>query len=66
MRNVGVVDMVVRLVLAAVLLSLFILLPGNLRWIGLIGFVPLVTAIFRFCPLYTLLGVQTRGARFSR
>ncbi|AFL90218.1 Protein of unknown function (DUF2892) [Terriglobus roseus DSM 18391] len=64
MKNVGPIDVVVRLVLAAAFLSLFVLLPGNLRWIGLIGFVPLLTAIFRFCPLYSLLGLQTRGAGF--
>lgn len=59
MKNVGTLDMVVRLVLSIALLSLCLLLKGNLAWLGLIGLVPLVTAIFQFCPLYSLLGIRT-------
>lgn len=41
------------------LLSLIFLLDGSGRWLGLIGFVPLLTASFGFCPLNTLLGIST-------
>ncbi|WP_260823900.1 YgaP family membrane protein [Salmonella enterica] len=45
--------MVVGLVLIGLSLS------GVIGWWGWIGLVPLATGIFRFCPLYRLLGIQT-------
>ena len=35
------------------------LVEGDLRWFGLAGLVPILTGLFRFCPLYTLLGIRT-------
>lgn len=55
--NVGAVDRVFRFILGLVLLSLVFVGPKT-YW-GLIGVIPLVTAIFSFCPLYTLLGIRT-------
>jgi len=43
------------------MLSAVFLVEGNARWLGLIGIVPLLTAIVRFCPLYTILGIRTGG-----
>ncbi len=60
--NVGPVDRVIRIVLALALFSLFFVTSGPVRWVGLIGFVPLLTAFFGFCPLYTALGLNTRHA----
>jgi hypothetical protein len=57
--NVGSADRIVRVVIGLALLSLLFLLNGNARWLGLIGVVPLVTAAFRFCPLYRLVGLNT-------
>lgn len=57
--NIGSTDKIVRIVAGLVLLSLVFLLEGKARWFGLIGVVPLVTAFTGFCPLYTLLGVNT-------
>lgn len=59
--NVGTLDRVIRLLLAVALFSLFFVLPGEQRWFGLIGFVPLVTGFVQWCPLYTLFGVRTCG-----
>ncbi|WP_210396781.1 YgaP family membrane protein [Motiliproteus sediminis] len=64
-RNVGVADMVVRLVLALALLYLGFVdnpimsegLPKTI--IGFFAFVPLITGLLRFCPLYALIGVTT-------
>lgn len=56
-RNVGGVDKWLRLVAGVVLLALGAL--GPLGWWGLIGLVPLGTALIGFCPLYTLIGVNT-------
>jgi hypothetical protein len=57
--NVGGMDRTLRIVVGLVLLSLFFILDGNARYFGLIGLVPLATGFFRFCPAYTLLGVNT-------
>lgn len=54
--NVGSFDAAVRFVAGCGLLLL-----GNhgLGWWGLIGFVPILTAICAFCPAYALLSVST-------
>ncbi|HYD95449.1 MAG TPA: DUF2892 domain-containing protein [Noviherbaspirillum sp.] len=57
--NVGTVDKIVRLILALALFSLFFLLPGDERWLALAGFIPLVTGLINWCPLYTLFGINT-------
>jgi hypothetical protein len=61
--NVGGIDRVLRIVVGIVLVSLFFVLEGNARYLGLIGLVMLATGIFRFCPAYTLLGVNTCSAK---
>ena len=60
MSNIGKTDRIIRIVLAIALFSLFAVLPGNLKWLGLIGLVPLVTAAAGYCPLYSLLHISTR------
>lgn len=57
--NVGSLDRAIRLILAAGFFSLFFLLPGDQRWLGLIGIVPLVTASIKWCPLYSLFGIRS-------
>ena len=57
--NVGTLDRVVRLLLAAAFFSLFFILPGNQKWLGLVGVVPLLTGLVQRCPLYTLFGIRT-------
>ena len=57
--NIGVVDKVVRIVVGVGLLSLILVLEGNVRWLGLIGIVPLVTGLIGYCPLYSVLGLST-------
>ena len=61
--NIGSIDKTVRIVAGLVLLSLVFLLEGKARWFGLIGVVPLVTAFTGFCPLYTVLGINTWSKR---
>jgi hypothetical protein len=57
--NVGGIDRALRIVVGLVVLALFFVLEGNARYWALLGFVPLLTGIFRFCPAYTVLGVST-------
>ena len=58
-RNVGVTDKAVRIVVGIVILSALIFVEGPLRWLGLIGLVPLFTGIFAYCPLYAVFGFDT-------
>jgi hypothetical protein len=65
-RNVGSIDRAVRVVLGLALLSAAYLLDGPTRWLGLIGLVPLLTAVASVCPLYTVLGISTCRAASVR
>jgi hypothetical protein len=58
-KNVGNADKVIRVVVGLGLLSLLFLLNGSMKWIGLIGIVPIGTALMGFCPLYAMLGIRT-------
>lgn len=64
--NVGSIDRALRVVVGIGLLSLLFLLDGEARWYGLIGIVPLLTAGMGFCPLYSILGVNTCSARVKQ
>lgn len=58
--NVGVVDRILRIV-AGVALIAWALLGGP--WWAWVGVVPLATGLFRFCPVYPLLGINTCGLK---
>ncbi len=58
--NVGGIDKVLRAVVGLALLSLMFVLDGTARWWGLIGLVPLGTALLSYCPLYSVIGLSTR------
>jgi hypothetical protein len=62
-QNVGGIDRTLRIVAGLAILSLLVLLDGNARWWGLLGLVPLTTALLRWCPAYTLIGVNTCPAK---
>ncbi|WP_050527339.1 YgaP family membrane protein [Pseudorhodobacter aquimaris] len=59
--NVGGADRVLRIVLGIALIAAFFALPElGWRWVlGLVGAVALITGLFRSCPLYSLIGVNT-------
>ena len=57
--NVGSVDKIVRVVVGIGLLSLFFILEGSMKFLGLIGIVPIATALMGWCPLYSVIGVNT-------
>ena len=58
-QNVGKVDRRIRIVLGVVLLSLIVFLSGGIRWIGLIGLIPLITGLVGTCPIYSILKIST-------
>lgn len=55
--NVGSVDRVLRIAAGLVLIGLAV--SGSVGPWGYIGIVPLLTGLIRFCPAYSLLGVNT-------
>jgi hypothetical protein len=59
--NEGALDRILRVVVGAGLLSLVFVGPQT-PW-GYIGIVPLATGLIGFCPLYSVLGINTCGVR---
>lgn len=55
--NVGTLDRLLRIVVGLGLLSLVFIGPQT-PW-GLIGLIPLGTALIGFCPAYALFGIRT-------
>ena len=55
--NVGSADRMVRIVVG--LLLMILAATGTIGLWGWIGVVPLLSGIFRFCPAYNLLGIDT-------
>ncbi|MDF3193474.1 DUF2892 domain-containing protein [Pseudomonas sp. 1928-m] len=55
--NVGTLDRSLRIAAGLILIGLS--LSGVIGLWGLIGIVPLATGLFRFCPVYPLLGIST-------
>ncbi|MBM6444004.1 YgaP family membrane protein [Pseudomonas mohnii] len=59
--NIGTIDRSLRILAGLLLIGLS--LSGVIGAWGWIGLVPLATGIFRFCPVYTLLGIKTCNSR---
>lgn len=57
--NIGGGDRILRFALGLGLLSMLFWVHGGVRWLGLIGVVLIGTALIRWCPLYTVLGLRT-------
>ena len=55
--NVGTIDRILRIVGGIILIALGA--TGIFAPWGWIGVIPLLTGIFKFCPAYTLLGMNT-------
>jgi hypothetical protein len=62
----GTIDQYVRIVLGLALIA-YAFQDGldiqGWHWVGLLGVVPLATAFFKSCPLYTALGISTCTVR---
>lgn len=62
MSNVGSIDRIVRVVVGLLLIAYAIPIgfhQTGWNWTGWIGVVPLLTAVFAYCPAYTLFGIST-------
>jgi membrane-associated protease RseP (regulator of RpoE activity) len=61
--NVGSFDRLAHLILGAVLIAFALgyVAPGTgWNWVGWIGVIPMLTALFGTCPAYSLFGWSTR------
>ncbi len=54
--NVGKKEQIVRIVIALLIFAAGIVFRS---WWGLVGFIPLFTALIRWCPLSALFGLNT-------
>ena len=60
-KNVGDKEKMIRIIAGAVLLLLFLIIGSGIRWLfALLGVVALATGILGFCPIYKLLGMNTK------
>ena len=59
--NVGGIDRILRIVIGLVLVILAA--TGTVGWWGWLGLIPIGTGLFRFCPLYPLLGISSCATR---
>ena len=58
--NVGGIDRILRIVVGLALIAGFFLnTEASMRWLYLIGIIPLATGLMRTCPLYSILGIST-------
>lgn len=55
--NVGGIDKGLRIIAGMTLMTLAA--TGTIGLWGWLGIVPLLTGLFNFCPLYSLLGIKT-------
>lgn len=60
-RNEGTIDRALRIIAGLVLISLVFVGPQTV-W-GWVGLVPLLTGALGYCPLYSVLGINTCGMK---
>lgn len=61
--NVGTVDRFLRIGVGLALIAFALFSKSEYAMWGWIGIVPVLTGTFRFCPAYTLLGMNTCGMK---
>jgi len=55
-KNVGSLDKTLRIIIGIVVLGIGIYYKS---WFGLIGLVPIITALTGWCPAYTVCGLSS-------
>ena len=61
--NIGTFDRIARVLIGIALIAFALgyIAPGtSWSWVGWIGVVVILTALFGTCPAYTLLGISSR------
>ncbi len=59
-KNMGLTDRWIRIVVGLAVIAAGIYFKS---WWGLVGLIPLATALIRTCPLYLPFGISTRRIR---
>lgn len=59
-KNMGKADRWIRIILGLVIIAAGVYFKS---WWGLIGIIPLATALISTCPLYLPFGISTRRAK---
>jgi hypothetical protein len=55
-KNVGTIDRAIRLIVG-IAIVVYGIVEGS--WLGVIGIIPIATALISWCPLYPLLKIST-------
>ena len=55
-KNIGRADLTIRVIIGFALIFWGLL---SQSWLGAIGLIPILTAVLRWCPAYSLLGIKT-------
>ena len=55
-KNIGTIDRIARLIVGIVVIVLGVVFKN---WLGIIGIIPVGTALAGYCPLYTLFGMSS-------
>lgn len=58
-KNVGKTERMIRIFAGLAVLSLLFFADGNLKYLGFIGLIPLVTGALGYCPLYSIFNFST-------
>lgn len=58
--NIGNTDRTIRIIGGLLIMTLlYLFMPGNARWFGLLGLIPIATGLVRWCPLYVPFGLNS-------
>lgn len=66
--NTGSLDRILRAIVGFALIAFalgFVGAGSGWNWLGWLGVVPLLTAVFGTCPVYSLLGISTCSAKVA-
>ena len=58
--NMGSVDRLIRFILGIGLILLFFFTAAPIKYVGILGVIFVITALIKWCPLYTLFGFSTK------
>lgn len=59
-KNIGQIDATIRIILGVLIIAIGL---ANSSIFGVIGIIPIFTALVKWCPLYTILKIDTRCSK---
>lgn len=59
MKNAGYINRVIKFIPGLILLSIIFWGDGDLKYLGLVGVIPIISAIFDICPLCLISGEKS-------